>query len=126
VNASPPPTGNATGTWSSPQTGSWGRDELRAKLADLDESKVAAEEELAAIRGRAERLEVLKREREEVLASLKGMAPERLDRATPDQRHRLYNALGLRVTAAADRSLSASGNIMVPSFPSDPELARAS
>jgi hypothetical protein len=101
-----------------------GRDELRAKLADLDETKVAAEKELAATRGRAERLEVLKREREKVLATFEGMVPERLERVTPDQRHRLYNALGLRVTASADRSLSVSGNIIVPPFPSDPELAR--
>jgi site-specific DNA recombinase len=98
------------------------RDELRVKLADLDDSKAAAEKELALVRGRAERLEALKRDREEVLASFAGMAPARLDRATPEQRLRLYNTLGLRVTAAADRSLSASGNIIVSPFPSDPEL----
>lgn len=101
--------------------GFMGRDELRSKLAELEETTAEAEREIAAIRGRAERLEALKRDRDEVLASYAGEVPERLKEATPETRNRVYRMLGLRVTAAADRALSARGRIALPPFPSDSE-----
>jgi hypothetical protein len=53
------------------------------------------------------------------------MTRERLDRATPEQRHRFYGALGIRVEAGADRSFTVSGNVIIPEFPFESELARA-
>jgi hypothetical protein len=102
------------------------RDELRVKLTGLEEAKALAERELANIRGRAEQLKVLERERDETMASLESMTRERLDRTTPERRHRLYGALGIRVEADAERSITVSGNVVVPDFPFDTEPSHTS
>jgi hypothetical protein len=79
-----------------------GRDELRAKLAALDETRAAAESELAAVRARAERLEEFEREAEAVLEVYAQLTPEALDTLAPEERQQFYRVLGLRVTAHQD------------------------
>jgi site-specific DNA recombinase len=78
------------------------RDELRAKLAALDETRVAAERELAAVRDRAARLEEFEQEVEAVLEVYTRLTPETLDVLTPEERQQFYRVLGLRVTAHQD------------------------
>jgi site-specific DNA recombinase len=74
-----------------------GFDKLREKLAALDERRVTAERELEALKGRREELERLKRDRDAVVSHYAALAPEVLESLGPEERHRLYGILGLRV-----------------------------
>jgi site-specific DNA recombinase len=80
-------------------------DELRARLLELDETRQAAERELETIRNQRERLAELEADRDALLASLMDIAPVALDSLTPEERHRFYRMLGLRVIAYPDRAL---------------------
>ena len=84
-------------------------EELSEGLAELEETRRTAERELAAIGGRRERIEQLEREKDEVLDSYARMAPEALDSMSPEERHRLYCMLRLKVLVNLDRSLEVSG-----------------
>jgi len=86
-------------------------EELREKLADLDELRQTAERELRAIEGRKDALRQLERDRDALVEHYATMAPEALDSLTPEERHRLYEILRLRVTADEDRNLRAEGMI---------------
>jgi hypothetical protein len=84
-------------------------DELRSKLAELDDLRKTAERELRIIEGRKDALQQLERDRDSLIEHYANMAPEALDSLTPEERHQLYKILRLRVMAAADRSLTAEG-----------------
>jgi hypothetical protein len=84
-------------------------DELRGKLAELNDLRKTAETELRAIQSRRDALQQLERDRDSLIEHYANMAPEALDSLTPEGRHQLYKILRLRVTAAADRSLLAEG-----------------
>src|SRR5215210_3853325 len=64
-------------------------EELDEALAELEETRVTAEEELVAIRGRKEILEELERDRDALLNSYAQMTPEALDNLTPGERRRV-------------------------------------
>jgi site-specific DNA recombinase len=89
------------------------RDELRAKLAALDETRAAAERELAAVRDRAERLEEFEREAEAVLEFYARLTPKALDALAPEERQQFYRVLGLRVTAHQDAPPEIDGIFVV-------------
>jgi site-specific DNA recombinase len=84
-------------------------EELGEALAELDETRMTAEEELAAIRGRKEILEKLEQDRDALLESYAEMTPEALDALTPEERRRVYGMLRLRVEVAADGTMEAHG-----------------
>jgi flagellar motility protein MotE (MotC chaperone) len=84
-------------------------DELRIKLAELDDLRKTAERELRVIEGRKDALRQLEQDRDSLIEHYANMAPEALDSLTPEERHQLYKILRLRVTAGADRSLTAEG-----------------
>jgi hypothetical protein len=84
-------------------------DELRGKLAELDDLRETAERELRAIEGHKDALRQLERDRDTLMEHYASMAPEALDTLTPEERHELYEILRLRVTAAEDRTLTAEG-----------------
>ncbi len=84
-------------------------EELDTELAELEETQRAAERELAAIENRRERLELLERDKDEILNSYARIAPEALDILSPEERCRLYRMLRLKVIATSDRSLEVSG-----------------
>ena len=64
-------------------------EELGGKLGQLEETRARAERELAALKGRTERIEKLEQHKDTLLASYAGMAPEALDGLTPEERHRI-------------------------------------
>jgi hypothetical protein len=78
------------------------REELRAKLSELGEAREAIEEELEADAQRAERLKTLEQDRDATLAAFVESVPEELDRLTPEERHRVYTMLRLRVDVEGD------------------------
>jgi site-specific DNA recombinase len=86
-----------------------GLEDLRERLAELEEEKATAERELAALRDRAARVRDLERDRDAVLDGLLGDASEALDCMKPEQRHRFYKMLRLKVHLAADDSLEITG-----------------
>ena len=92
--------------------GLMGHDELRGKLARLQEERETAERELAAIDGRKERLEQMERDRDAVMERYSGVIPESLDDLSPEERHQIYRMLRLQVLAYPDKSLEVSGALV--------------
>ena len=86
-----------------------GLDDLKARLAELDDARATAEREISALEGRMERVRSLEEDRDAVLADLEAMAPKVLDCLEPEERHRFYKMLRLRVRLWPDRSLEITG-----------------
>jgi site-specific DNA recombinase len=84
-------------------------DELRAKLAALEETDQTARRELAALEGRAERLRALEHDREDLLRSYAEVMPEALGSLEAEERHRVYNMLRLKAVAFPEGTLEVSG-----------------
>jgi hypothetical protein len=84
-------------------------EELDEALAELEETRTTAEEELAAIRGRKEILQELERDRDALLESYVEMTPEALDALTPEEHRQVYGMLRLRIEVAADGTMEAQG-----------------
>ena len=84
-------------------------DELGAKLGALEETRKTAQRELAALEGRTERLRALKRDRDALVEGYAELMPEALEDLHPEERHRVYNMLRLRVLAFPDGTLEVSG-----------------
>jgi hypothetical protein len=82
--------------------------ELKAYLAQLDETRKTAEHELVAIRGHEEYVRTLEADRDALLDSLEAQAPEALDSLTPEQRHQWYKLLKLRAGVFADGNVEVS------------------
>jgi site-specific DNA recombinase len=76
--------------------------ELKAYLAQLDETRKTAEHELEALRGQEQYMRTLEADRDALLDSLEAQAPERLDSLTPEQRHQWYKLLKLKAAVFAD------------------------
>jgi hypothetical protein len=85
------------------------REELRAKLSELDEAREALEKELEAYAQRTERLKTLEQVRNATLAAFVESVPEELDRLAPEERHRVYKMLRLRVDVEGDGRTKISG-----------------
>lgn len=83
-------------------------DELRSRLAELDEIRVTAERELDNISNRQEYVRELERDRDALLDKLEGVAPEALDALSSEERHRVYKMLRLKVVANLDGSFEVS------------------
>lgn len=74
--------------------------ELDEELAQLDDARRVAEQELEALRQHNERVEEMERDRDAVLEHYTALAPEALDSLTPEERHHLYKMLRLKVFVA--------------------------
>ena len=84
-------------------------DELREKLAALEEMRELAERELEAVGKRRERVEQLERDKDALLEHYVDTAPEAIDMATPEDRRRVYEMLRLRLVAQPDGTIEANG-----------------
>ena len=84
-------------------------DELRAKLAALEETRQTARRELVALEGRTERLQTLECDRDALLEHYAEMMPKVLDTLESEERHRVYNMLRLGAVAFPDGTLEVSG-----------------
>ena len=84
-------------------------DELRAKIAALEETRQTARRELATLEGRSERLRALERDRDTLLENYAEIMPEALDTLEPEERHRVYKMLRLRVVGFPDGTLEVTG-----------------
>jgi site-specific DNA recombinase len=85
------------------------RDELRTKLAELEERRRALRREMDALAARKERLEELERNKEELLEYYAAMAPTSLAELSGEERRRVYETLRLCVQAHSDGALEVTG-----------------
>jgi site-specific DNA recombinase len=84
-------------------------DELRSKLASLEEIRSVALEELEALRSRREQMERLEHDADALLKHYAGMVPEALHNLTSEERHSIYKMLRLRVVVSADGPAEVTG-----------------
>ena len=84
-------------------------DELRSKLAALEETRSVALTELEALRRRREHIERLENDAAALLEHYAGMVPEALDGLTPEERHSIYRMLRLKVVVCADGRVEVTG-----------------
>jgi hypothetical protein len=91
-------------------------EELRAKLAGLEETRKTAQSELRALHSRKERIADLEADRDALLAYYEDNAPEALDSLTPEERRRFYAILRLAVSLHPSGSLELRGVV----FPENP------
>jgi hypothetical protein len=84
-------------------------DELEEHLKRIEEVRKAAQEELVAIEGCCQRLEELEHDRDALLERYAGMVPEALDSLGPEERHRIYKMLRLKVLAYPEARFEVSG-----------------
>ena len=99
-------------------------DELRSKLAELEELRKTAEGELKALESERERLERLEHDKEAVLKYYEEMAPEDLETRTPEERHRLYKMTRLEVLVPAEGPIEVSWACEIPTNPMPPVLRK--
>jgi hypothetical protein len=86
-------------------------EELGQRLAELEATKGPAERGLATLTNRRESIEMLERDKDALLESLVAMTPEALDGLAPEERHRIYTMMKLRVAALLDGGIEINGNI---------------
>ncbi len=87
--------------------GVMGRDELTVKLRALDEARTTAEQHLREARDGEGRVEELKATKRTLLALYaNGILYDGLLHFSPEMRHQIYEALGLRVTVETDGTLT--------------------
>ena len=87
-------------------------DELRARLAALDEARKTAEQELHALEHSTEHLAQLERDRDSLLENYAGLLPEAIDALGSEERYRVYRMIGMEAHLAPDGSLEISGDVM--------------
>ncbi len=84
-------------------------DELRTKLAALEETRAVARRELAALNARRESIEDLERDAAILLEHYASMIPGGLDNLTPEERHQVYKMLRLNAIIYADGRIEIVG-----------------
>ena len=84
-------------------------DELRAKLADLEETREFVRNELEALEASQARLRDLERNADTILERYVDMVPDALSKLAPEERHRIYKMLRLVVTVHPEGILEVSG-----------------
>lgn len=84
-------------------------DELRTKLAALEEARIMAQRELEALRGYREEIELLKRDADALMEHYAGRIPGDLDALDSEQRHHVYELMKLRVVAHTDGRVEVNG-----------------
>jgi site-specific DNA recombinase len=84
-------------------------DELRSKLAALEETRSVALAELEALRNRREHMEQLENDVATLLEHYAGMVPEALDGLASEERHSIYRMLQLKVVVCADGRVEVTG-----------------
>jgi hypothetical protein len=91
-----------------------GLEDLKARLAELDEARATTEREISTLERRIEHVRSLEVDRDAVLADLEAMALKVLDCLEPEERQRFYKMLRLKVRLWPDRSTEITGAFPEP------------
>ncbi len=86
-------------------------EELRAKLAGLEETRKAAEDEIRHLRGRLARVEELEGNRDALLGTYANLIPEQLRELGPEERRQIYAMLRLRIEVDLSGDMAITGVI---------------
>ena len=86
-------------------------EELRAKLAGLEETRAAVETEIEHLRGCLSRVEELERDRDALLDTYAELIPEQLRELDPEQRRQVYALLRIRLTVRRGGELEVVGDL---------------
>lgn len=86
-------------------------DELREKLAQLDETRKVAEQELSNLEYRKERISQLEQDKASLLKDFTSLMPEAVETLIGETRQRIYNLLRLRVAVGVDGDVDVRGAI---------------
>ena len=84
-------------------------DELASRLEEIEESRKTARSELVILKESRQRLEELERDGAALMERYAGAVPEALENLLPEERHRVYRMLRLRVLAYPDFRLEVNG-----------------
>lgn len=87
--------------------------ELSARLAELEETRKVAEQELSDLTYRKERISQLEGDKTELLKSFGSVVPERVDAIKGEKRHRIYRQLRLKVAVGAGGQLEEAQGVFV-------------
>jgi DNA repair exonuclease SbcCD ATPase subunit len=87
-------------------------EELRMRLAALEDTRKTAEQELGALQRRTEHLAQLERDRDSLLESYADLMPEAVDAMEPEERHQAYRIIGLQVHLVPNGSFELSGDVV--------------
>jgi hypothetical protein len=89
-----------------------GFEELRTRLATLEDTRKIAEREMRALQRRTEYLARLERDRDSLLESYADLMPEAIDALESKERHRVYRMIRMEVHVAPEGSFALSGDVM--------------
>ncbi len=98
--------------------------ELKSKIANLQERKDIAEQELEKLTHHQERVAKLESEADALMEHCRLQAHEGLDLFTPEDRHDAYKALGIKVIAQADGVAELTGSAVVGASSSESHTRR--
>ena len=87
-------------------------EELRVRLAALEDTRKTAERELRTLEARSEHLAQLERDRDSLLETYADLLPEAIDALGSEERHQVYRMIGMEANLAPDGSLEISGDVM--------------
>jgi hypothetical protein len=89
-----------------------GFDELRSRIAELEEIRSTAERGLRTLRSRQEQVRQLEEDKDALLGHYASLLPEALDDLDAPERHRVYKMLRVVAAIGADGSMEDSGDVM--------------
>src|SRR5215217_7872223 len=84
-------------------------DELRGKLAALEETREMARGKLEALHGRISKIEELKCDADALMEHYASLVPEAFGALTPEERYHVYKLLRLKIVGGQGGSLEVSG-----------------
>jgi site-specific DNA recombinase len=87
-------------------------EELRERLAHLEEERIDTQAAYEAIQSRKERLERLERGRRDLLEHYATLVPEELQRLPHEERHKVYRIVRLVVKLPSEGDLEMSGDLL--------------
>ncbi len=90
--------------------------ELRERLAEVDEDKEVAGCQVESLLKKEQRLEGMRRNKDELLKDLAEATPLLIDELPSDKRLGIYRMLGMKVTTGEDGSLEITGDLTSLTF----------
>lgn len=89
-----------------------GFDELRTRIAELEETRTLAERELRSLQQRREHVQQLEQDKESLLSRYANLVPSDLDGLDAAQRRQIYGMLRVEAAIGPDGSLEVRGDVI--------------
>jgi site-specific DNA recombinase len=94
-------------------------EKFRAKSAELEAARAAAEAQLEAARSRLARLKDIERNKDALVSHYASLVPQVLPRLSPEEKYQIYKKMYLQVLAQRDGTLIADWGCNVLPLPPD-------